>query len=147
MRQGTMSFAGAPVIAAANEAGDQGSPANGPSAKPAAAVSMSGHTIRLSPSKPLRAARPSSPFGHASGAGRNHARAIMGRKYAAFRILLTASATMGQANPPSRPPRPRPHFDTKPAIGGTPMIPSAATVNAVIVTGMRRPTPSIRLTR
>jgi hypothetical protein len=34
----------------------------------------------------------------------------------------------------------------KPAIGGTPIMPKAASVNAAMVHGMRRPTPASSLT-
>ena len=51
--------------------------------------------------------------------------------------MTTATGHM----PASRAARSRYHFDTKPAVRGTPTRLIAATMNAPIVHGMRRPSP------
>src|SRR6056297_632587 len=76
----------------------------------------------------------------------NQAVRTMGRKYAAFRMLLPASTSSTQSCPTSRPPSPRYHLLTNPAMGGMPIMPNAASVNAAVVQGMRRPMPASSLT-
>src|SRR5690606_10557873 len=73
----------------------------------------------------------------------NQPRQSSGRKYMAFSSAEPSSTSTTQSWPTSSAPRPRVHLLIKPAMGGTPIIPSAATLNAAIVQGIRRPTPSI----
>ena len=62
---------------------------------------------------------------HAPSGSRNQVRCRIGKKYMAFSKLLAPSTTITQSAPAATLPVPRYHLLTKPAIGGTPIMPKA----------------------
>ncbi len=66
-----------------------------------------------------------------------------GRKYRALSSEEVSSTPSTHGCADCTAPAPRNHLVTNPAVGGSPIMPAAPTVNAAEVHGMRRPRPSI----
>ena len=73
------------------------------------------------------------------------ARNTIGRKYAAFRIVLATITPTASHQLVCIAPCSMNHLPRKPAVGGTPIMPSAPLANAVIVHGIFQPMPSSSL--